>query len=119
MAWSYQIEVLQQELLAERKVQEINQTIETESGPIAIKEAVITPISTTIFFDLSQASNEDIPLVLITQNNEYTVTNESYMNIEEGSNSYFRFYDLDYQANDYYLIVEDDEIGWKLPIGTD
>lgn len=59
--WTFNVQVSQDNLLAEKTVFEMNKTIKLNNGEIVtIEKVVTTPISTTVYYDLSQSKSEDI-----------------------------------------------------------
>lgn len=118
--WTFHVEVSQAELLKERKVFDLNQTVKLSTGDrVTIQRVVSTPISTTIYYDLSQSNKEDIRFA-IQSDHELNIHSTSYNSNEAGEVSYARFNGLSLdEASDYYLVAfswDDERLSLPIPI---
>lgn len=118
--WTFHVEVSQAELLKERKVFDLNQTVKLSTGDrVTIQRVVSTPISTTIYYDLSQSNKEDIRFA-IQSDHELNIHSTSYNSNEAGEVSYARFNGLSLdEASDYYLVAfswDDEPLSLPIPI---
>ena len=122
--WTFNVQVSQKNLLAEKKVFEMNETIELFNGQlVTVKEVVSTPISTTVYYDLSKSNSESIVLDIQAENGlesaygEYSMT--SSRSNELGYVSVIRFDGLTLEEGKYFLIarnIEDEIISKPIPI---
>ncbi|WP_409274701.1 DUF4179 domain-containing protein [Neobacillus sp. SCS-31] len=106
--WTFKVDVSQAELLKERKIYELNQTVKLSTGDkVTVQKVVTTPISTTIYYDLSQSKSEDIHFV-IQSDEERSIHSTSYNSNEAGDVSYARFNGVTLQeAKEYFLVAFD------------
>jgi hypothetical protein len=103
--WTFDVQVSQEKLLAEKKVFELNNLFTLTNGEkVRIEKVVSTPISTTIYYDLSQSKSEDIRFAI--QSNEELNTFTSIFNSNDvGEVSYARFNGLSLQETKKYFLV--------------
>lgn len=104
--WTFDIEVSQANLLAKKKEFEMNQSITLSNGEkVTIEKVVSTPISTTIYYDLSQSVSEDIYFAIQTEDGVERRSSTNYASSDE--QSYGRFNGLTLTESKYYLIAHD------------
>lgn len=102
--WTFDVRVSQANLLAEKEVFEIDHTITLNNGDIVnVDKVVSTPISTTVYYDLSQSSSEDILFDIISDSGKQEIHSESYTSNEAGAVSFTRFKGLTFENNKYSL----------------
>lgn len=106
--WTFHVEVSQAQMLKERKIVDLNQTVELTTGDhVTIQKVVSTPISTTIYYDLSQSEREDIRFAIQSEK-ELDIHSTSYNSNEVGEVSYARFNGVNlHESTDYFLVAFD------------
>ncbi|MFD2444069.1 DUF4179 domain-containing protein [Bacillus sp. CGMCC 1.16607] len=109
--WSFDETVTQVNLLAEKKVFELNKTITLNNGEIVtINKVVTTPISTAIYYDLSQSTSEDIYFHIQTEEDkpkEYPM--EAFTSNERGDASIIRFNGLNIKGGKFFLVAQNSD----------
>jgi len=114
------VDVSQSHLLEDKKVIEINKTITLTNGePVTIQQVVTTPVSTTVYYDLSQSTTEDIHFNIQLEDAKEEIFSESFASNELGNVSYTRFKGLTLDDNNYYLVAydcEDNQLSESIPI---
>ncbi len=106
LPWKFNVEVSQKKLLEERKEFALNQKITLRNGEIIIIEKVVsTPISTTVYYDLSQSQSEDIDFDIQTAQGGVDIYRATaFRSTEPGDISYKRFEGLAFDDNQYFLV---------------
>jgi hypothetical protein len=122
--WTFDVQVSQENLLAEKKVFEMNETITLNNGEVVtIGKVVTTPISTTVYYDLSQSKSEGIIFDIQSEDGvqsayeEYPMT--SSRSNELGYVSEVRFDGLTLGDTKYFLIAlnsNDELLSSPIPI---
>jgi hypothetical protein len=109
--WTFDVEVSQAKLLAEKRVFEMNETITLNNGEIVTVEKVVTtPMSTTVYYDLSQSKSEDIYFDIQSEKNEKKVyPTTAFTSNEAGDVSTIRFEGLTLGDAKYFLIPRNSE----------
>ncbi|WP_335869460.1 DUF4179 domain-containing protein [Bacillus sp. 2205SS5-2] len=109
--WTFEVEASQSLLLAEKKVYELNQLILLgDDESVRVERIISTPISTTIYFDLTQSSREDIRFTIQTVDGETAATyHSSYTSTEKGETSEIRFNGFTLENIPYYVVPVDSE----------
>lgn len=119
--WTYNVQVSQKQLLEKTKVFEMNKTITLDNGEnITIEKVVSTPLSTIVYFDLSQSKNADISFEIQTEDgSQKTPDNGSRTNVE-GRLSFNRFKEFPISNNKFFLIPKnphsDEPLSEPIPI---
>jgi len=102
--WQFDIQLDNSTTLADSRVIELNRTLPlTDGGEITIRKLISSPISTVVYFDLSQAS-EEVDLQLIGPDGQAVAWSESYRSAEPGDLSYIRLGAVDWQSGEYKLV---------------
>lgn len=119
--WTYNVQVSQKKLLEKTKVFEMNKTITLDNGEnITIEKVVSTPLSTIVYFDLSQSKNADIAFEIQSNDGLQMTPNYSSKTTEEGKLSFSRFSELPISNNKYFLIPKnsnnDEPLSEPIPI---
>lgn len=123
--WTFNVQASQKNLLAEKKVFEMNKTITFNNGELAtIEKVVTTPISTTVYYDLSQSKREDIIIDIQSEDGIKSAYGEypmmAYMSTELGDVSHVRYDQLTLGGDTKYFLVarnsEQELIGSPIPI---
>jgi len=106
--WKFDVDVSQENLLAEKKVIELNKLVTLTNGDrVTIEKVVSTPISTTIYYDLSQSKSEDIRFAIKSDNGLNTFSS-SYNSTDIGEVSYARFNGITWdETKNYFLVAFD------------
>jgi hypothetical protein len=109
--WTFDVKVSQANLLAEKKVYEIDDTVTLNSGEIVtIDKVVTTPISTTIYYDLSQSSSENIYFNIQTEDGKQKETHMSgFASNRPGDVSIIRFNGFTIKDTKLFLIARNSE----------
>lgn len=101
--WTFQTVVSQKKLLDEKKVYEMEKEITLINGEVVtIEKIVATPISATIYFDLSQSSTEEVNFRIESANGIVHEGGTSYRSNESGEISYTEYDSL---GEGYYFLV--------------
>jgi hypothetical protein len=108
--WTFDVQVSQANLLAEKKVFELNKLITLNNGEIVtIEKVVSTPISTTVYYDLSQSKSEKIYFLIQSEEGKTERFSEAFTsNDNVGDVSYVRFNGFTFENTKYYLVAYDD-----------
>ena len=107
--WTFDVQVSQSELLAEKKVLEMNKTFTLNTGEIVtIDKVVSTPMSTAVYYDLSQSKSENIYFDIQSEDEvqsgyEYPIT--AFTSNDLGDVSVIRFDGLILGNSKYYLVA--------------
>jgi hypothetical protein len=109
--WKFDVKVSQAKLLAEKKVYEMDQTITLNNGElVTIDKVVTTPISTTIYYDLSQSSSENIYFNIQTEDGKQKESHMSaFTSNKSGDVSVIRFNGLTMTDTKIFLIARNSE----------
>lgn len=109
--WTFDVQVSQANLLAEKKVFELNKLITLNNGEkVTIEKVVSTPISTTVYYDLSQSKSENIYFRIKSEEGkteQFSSTVTSNDNL--GDVSFVRFNGFTFEDINYYLVAFDSE----------
>jgi hypothetical protein len=103
--WTFIVEVNQSQLMQEKKAFEMQKQLTMNTGDIiTIEKVVTTPISTTVYYDLSQSSSEDIHFKILSKDGvvEY---NSSMNSNKPGDLSYTRFNGFTLEGQGYSLMI--------------
>jgi len=108
--WTFDVQVSQANLLADKKVFELNKLITLNNGEkVTIDKVVSTPISTTVYYDLSQSKSEKIYFLIQSEEGKTEQFSEaSTSNDNVGDVSYVRFNGFTFEDTKYYLVAYDD-----------
>ncbi|TCT17507.1 uncharacterized protein DUF4179 [Melghiribacillus thermohalophilus] len=108
--WTFDVEVSQKTLLAEKNVLEMNKAIPlTDGGTVTIEKVVATPISTIVYYDLSKNASEDIRFKLKSEDGRVKTFSSAYSSNDEGDQSFVRFNGINVEEEQYDLMVYDGE----------
>lgn len=105
--WLFDVKVSQKTLLAKVTEFEMNQEITLKNGEkITLQKVVATPISTTVYYDLSQSESEDIHFDIETAEGAVEAyRTQGFNSNEPGDTSFIRFEGLAFGDADYFLVV--------------
>jgi hypothetical protein len=108
--WVFKVVVNQSQLMKEKRVFEMNKQITLNSGDlITIRKVVTTPMSTTVYYDLSQSSSEDIRFKIQSQEGVKGEFSSAYNSNKPGDLSYSRFNGITLESGEYFLMVYDSD----------
>lgn len=111
--WTFDVKVSQEQLLGEKKTLNIAKEIELSNGStITIDNVVTTPISTTIYFQLSEDANEHQNIIIQTEEGEFS-PHSKYTSNELDELSYARFNGVNLLYSEFKIKIYD-ETGRKL-----
>ena len=106
--WTFDVQVSQGNLLAEKEVFELNQLITLNNGEkVTIEKVVSTPMSTTIYYDLSQTQSGGIYFSIQTEDGVEQTPTTTYTSNELDEISYGRINGFVLEETKYYLIARD------------
>ncbi len=119
--WIFDIEVSQAQLMKEKQTFDLNETIVLSDGnKVNVKKVVSTPISTTIYYDVTQSTNEDIYFKIESESGKTYIFKEAFASNKEGDISFSRFDGINVSVGKYSLVPysgkENDVIGPSIPI---
>ncbi|MGG1788944.1 DUF4179 domain-containing protein [Bacillus mycoides] len=119
--WIFDIEVSQAQLMKEKQTFDLNETIVLYDGnKVTVKKVVSTPISTTIYYDVTQSTNEDIYFKIESESGEAHTFKEVVISNEDGGISFSRFDGINVAVGKYSLVPysgkENKKIGPPIPI---
>lgn len=104
--WTFDVQVSQANLLSEKKVFEMNKLITLNNGEkVTIEKVVSTPISTTIYYDLSQSLSENIYFAIQSEDGVDQRFTTHHTSLDQ--TSYGRFNGLTLTEKNYYLVARD------------
>lgn len=105
--WLFDVNVSQKKLLGETKEFALNQKISLTNGEkITVKRVVSTPISTTLYYDLSHSKSEDIHFnIEAADGTTGEFPGSSYVSNEPGQTSFQRFEGLVLGDEELFIIV--------------
>lgn len=105
--WKFDVKVSQKALLEKVTEYKMNQQILLKNGEtIVVEKVVTTPISTTVYYDLSQSQSEDIDFVIQTAEEIVDVYRATSLRSNEpGDTSYIRFEGLAFEDAHYFLVA--------------
>lgn len=105
--WSFYVKVSQKALLAKVTEFEMNQDITLRNGEeITLQKVVATPISTTVYYDLSQSESENIQFDIETAEGAVVAYRTQGFNSNEPEDtSFIRFEGLAFRDTDYFLVA--------------
>lgn len=104
--WTFDVEVSQEKLLKEKKVLELNKVITlSNGGTVTIQKVVTTPISTTVYYDLSEDASEDIRFKIRTEDGKLNTFSSAFNSNNLDDVSFARFNGLNLEETKYYLVA--------------
>lgn len=102
--WVFEVEVPTAELAAAMTMIDMDETITLpHSEAVTIERAILTPVSTLIYFDATKAS-DSLRLKLVTSSGQEILESEGYVTDEPGERSYIRFGPIDKEQEPYRII---------------
>ncbi|RJE83949.1 DUF4179 domain-containing protein [Paenibacillus sp. 1011MAR3C5] len=102
--WVFHVEVSTSELNAAITAIELNETIPLLHGEaVTIDSAILSPISTLIYFDAAEAS-DSLRLKLVSDSGQEILESEGYISDEPGERSYIRFRSIDVGQESYRIV---------------
>lgn len=109
--WVFNVDVSQKKLLEAVTEFEMNKEIILSNGDtVRIEKVVATPISTSVYYDLSEAHSESIYFDIEAENGGVAAGRfMSSTSNTPGEMSFTQFEELDFDANNYYLRARDGE----------
>lgn len=108
--WTFDVELSQTELLTQKKEFNMNEDVTLTSGEtVTIQKVVTTPISTTVYYDLSQSSSEDIHFNIQSDDGTLETYSFSFTSNDVGDVSFTRFNGFELKEQRYYLVAYDFE----------
>lgn len=109
--WVFNVDVSQKKLLAAVTEFEMNKDIRLLNGDkVRIEKVVATPISTSVYYDLSEAHSESIYFDIEAEDGAAAAQRFiSSTSNTAGETSFAQFEKLDFGANKYYLKARDGE----------
>jgi hypothetical protein len=108
--WTFNVKVSQAQLIKEKKVFELNKTIKLNNGEtVTIQKVVTTPISTTVYYDLSQSKSEDIYFKIQSEDGKLESYSSAFTSNQLGDVSFVRFNGLKFKDTKYYLVTYDSQ----------
>ncbi|KAB2454594.1 DUF4179 domain-containing protein [Bacillus sp. CH126_4D] len=119
--WIFDIEVSQAQLMKEKQTFDLNETIVLSDGnKVNVKKVVSTPISTTIYYDVTQSTNEEIYFKIESESGKTYICTEAFASNKEGDISFSRFDGINVSVGKYSLVPysgkENEVIGPSIPI---
>ncbi|WP_144613621.1 DUF4179 domain-containing protein [Bacillus cereus] len=119
--WIFDIEVSQAQLMKEKQTFDLNETIVLSDGnKVNVKKVVSTPISTTVYYDVTQSTNEDIYFKIESESGKTYIFKEAFASNKEGDISFSRFDGINVSVGKYSLVPysgkENEVIGPSIPI---
>lgn len=119
--WTFDIEVSQAQLMKERQTFDLNETIILYDGnKVTVKKVVSTPISTTIYYDVTQSTNEEIYFKIESESGEAYTFKEASVSNKDGGISISRFDGINVAMGKYSLVPysgkANELIGPSIPI---
>lgn len=103
--WTFDIEVSQAQLMKEKQTFELNETIALYDGnKVTVKKVVSTPISTTVYYDVTQSENEDIYFKIESESGEAYTFKEAVISNKDGGISISRFDGINVAVGKYSLV---------------
>jgi hypothetical protein len=107
-SWTFNVKVSQAKLLEEKKVFEINKTITLNNGEnVTIQKVVTTPVSTTVYYDLSQSKSENVYFKIQSEDGILKPYSSAFTSNKLGDVSFVRFYGLKFDQTKYFLVAYD------------
>ncbi|MFF2889669.1 DUF4179 domain-containing protein [Paenibacillus sp. NPDC057967] len=102
--WIFHVEVSTSEIAANMTIVDLNETIPLLQGEdVTIESAILTPISTLVYFDAAEAS-DSLRLKLVTDSGQEILESEGYISDEPGERSYIRFCPIDIGQESYRIV---------------
>ncbi|MBU8733768.1 DUF4179 domain-containing protein [Cytobacillus oceanisediminis] len=106
--WVFKIGVSQSRLMKEKKVFDMNTQLTLNNGEIVtLQKVVTTPMSTTVYYNLSQISSEDIRFKIQTQEGTIGEFSSAFNSNSPGVMSYARFNGITLNSGEYFLMAYD------------
>ncbi|WP_417900214.1 DUF4179 domain-containing protein [Bacillus haimaensis] len=107
--WTYDVNISQKHLLEQKKVFALNKEVTLNNGEVVtIDKIVSTPISTTIYYDLSKSASENIYFSIQTEDGLLKENGgSSFVSNEQGEVSTIRINGLTLKDEKYYLVAHD------------
>lgn len=107
--WAFKVKVNQSQLLKERKVIKLNKELTRNNDEtITLQKVVATPMSTTVYYDLTRSSSENISVSIHSQDGAVAEHGTSFQSTDTGDVSYTRFNES-LESGEYFLMVHDSE----------
>lgn len=119
--WTFDIEVSQAQLMKEKQTFDLNETITLYDGnKVTVNKVVSTPISTTIYYDVTQSTNEDVYFKIKSESGKAYIYKEAFVSNKGGDISFSRFDGINVSVGKYllvpYSVKENEVIGPSIPI---
>ncbi|NGP45519.1 hypothetical protein G4V62_11330 [Bacillaceae bacterium SIJ1] len=77
--WKFHVDVSQRQLLSDRQVFDVHQTVSLQDGnAVTIDKVVTTPISTTVYYDLSESKTEDVHVQIQSKDGSKMIFSSAY-----------------------------------------
>lgn len=106
--WTFNVSGSQAQLLTERKVFDLNKRVTLANGEgITIQKVVSTPISTTVYYDLTNSTREDIFVDIQVEDGKIEHFSNAFTSNDPGDVSYGRFNGLKLEDKKYFLVLRD------------
>jgi len=103
--WAFEIEASQKQLQEDRKVIEVNKTIQLNDGQeINVDKVVSTPISTTVYFESKETLNESIDFKILTESGK-TWRHDSSYTLNEAHTKWGIRFDARYLTDKTYKLI--------------
>jgi hypothetical protein len=117
--WVFDVMVLTSQIEKDTKTFNINKTITLNNGEkVTLDKVIASPVSTLIYFDLTQAS-ESTSFKLVSASGKEVTFREGYGSSDIGDTSYGRYAPIDLEKETYSLVPYNEhgeEIGPKVQI---
>ena len=108
--WTFDVNVSQAQLLKEKKVFELDKLITLNNGDaVTIQRVVTSPISTTVYYDLSDSQSEEIYFSIQSEDGQVGTFSSAFTSNDTGDVSVIRFNGLQLGDQPYYLLPHDFE----------
>ncbi|MDM5155035.1 DUF4179 domain-containing protein [Bacillus sp. DX1.1] len=103
--WVFDMKVSQAQLMKEKQTFDLNETIVLHDGnKVTVTKVVYTPISTTIYYDVTQSTNEEIYFKIESESGEAWTFKEAFVSNEAGDISISRFDAINLAVGKYSLV---------------
>lgn len=103
--WAFEIEASQKQLQEDRKIIDVNKTIQLNDGQeINVDKVVSTPISTTVYFESKETLNESIDFKILTESGK-TWRHDSSYTINEAHTKWGIRFDARYLTDKTYKLI--------------
>ncbi|USK45083.1 DUF4179 domain-containing protein [Cytobacillus oceanisediminis] len=106
--WIFKVEVSQSRLMKEKRVFDLNKQLTLNNGDIVtLQKVVTTPMSTTVYYNLSQSSSEDIRFKIQSQEGTIGEFSSAFNSNNPGDLSYAKFNGITLNSGEYFLMAYD------------